>query len=128
MPNAELNYHSASSRLSKKYFSNKNVYILLRQFKRAAPTTPLGFASTSGRKGFGAGSVFEEAERPSVVLMDDFLAEHWLIGPGMTRKRDNDSIDLNWNTRSEILHTSGSLPLDQAGDKLWDVRTRNIGF
>jgi hypothetical protein len=74
------------------------------------------------------GAFFKEAGRPSVVLTEDFLAGGWLIGSRMVRKREKDSIDLDWNTRSEILHTSGSLPLDQVGDKLWDVRTGDKGF
>ena len=46
----------------------------------------------------------------------------------MAGKRGKDFIGLDQNVRSEILLTSASLPLDQIGDKLWDVRTGEIGF
>jgi hypothetical protein len=46
----------------------------------------------------------------------------------MAGKRKKDSVDLDWNARSEILLTSASLPLDQIDDKPWDVRTGEIGF
>ena len=46
----------------------------------------------------------------------------------MAGKRKKGSIDLDWNARSEILLASASLPSDQIGDKLWDVRTGEIEF
>jgi len=46
----------------------------------------------------------------------------------MAGKSVKDSVGLDWNGRSEILLTSGLLPLDQVDDKLWDIRTGDIGF
>jgi hypothetical protein len=46
----------------------------------------------------------------------------------MAEKREKKSIGLDWDIRSEICLISGSLPLNQTDDKLWDVRTGDIGF
>ena len=46
----------------------------------------------------------------------------------MAGKREKDSLGLDWYAQTEILLISGSLPLDQIEDKLWDVRTGEIGF
>ena len=45
----------------------------------------------------------------------------------MAGKREKDSINLDWNARFEILLAFGSLPLDEIGDKLWDLRTGKKG-
>ena len=45
----------------------------------------------------------------------------------MAGERKKDSISLDWNVRFQIFLTFGSLPLDQIGDKLWDVRPGEIG-
>ena len=75
------------------------------------------------------GAIFEELGRPSAVLTDDFLARST---GGMTdgrkkKKGFHDSIGLDWNVRSQIFLTPGSLPLDQIGDKLRDIRPGEIG-
>ena len=44
----------------------------------------------------------------------------------MAGKRKKDSVDLDWNPRSEMLVAFASLPLDQIDDKLRDVRTGEI--
>lgn len=46
----------------------------------------------------------------------------------MAGKRKKDSIGLDWNSRAEVLRSGKLLPLDQIGDKLWDIRTGEKGF
>jgi len=46
----------------------------------------------------------------------------------MPGKRKKDSIGLDWNSRAEVLRSGKLLPLDQIDDKLWDVRTGEIGL
>jgi hypothetical protein len=78
-------------------------------------------------RGSVPGAVFEETGRPSAVLAGDFLTGSDVC-LRMAGKGEKDSLDLDWNIRSEILLVSASLPLDQIGDKLWDVWTGEIGF
>ena len=46
----------------------------------------------------------------------------------MAGKRKKDSNDTDWNVQSQIILPFASLPLDQIGDKLWDVRPGEVGF
>ena len=75
------------------------------------------------------GAVLEELRSPSAVLTDDFLAgSDDRMADGRKKKKGfHDSIGLDWNVRSQIFLTFGSLPLDQIGDKLWDIRTGEKG-
>ena len=62
--------------------------------------------------------------------MGDFLERSTggMMDGRKKKKGFHDSIGLDWNVRSQIFLTFGSLPLDQIGDKLWDIRTGEIGF
>ena len=101
-----------------------------RRFKSAAPRVPLWLASASGGKRFGAVSVFLGDGKTFGCAVGDFLERSTggMMDGRKKKKGFHDSIDLDWNARSEILLFSASLPLDQINDELGDVRTGDIGF
>ena len=106
-----------------------NHYHLRADLRVRHPRRLWGWHRHQEERGSAAGAVFEESGRPSAVLRDDFLV---LSTGGMTdirkkKKGFHDSIGLEWNARSEILLVSASLPLDQIGDKFWDLRPGEIG-
>ena len=63
------------------------------------------------------------------MLTGDFLVgSDDRITDGRKKKKGfHDSIDLDWNAQSGIFLTFASLPLDEIGDKLWDLRPGEIG-
>jgi hypothetical protein len=74
--------------------------------------------------------VFKETDRLSTMLTDSFLArsDDWMTDGRKKKKGFHDSIALYWDPRSQIFLTFASLPLDQIGDKLWDIRPGEKGF
>ena len=93
------------------------------------PRRLLGWHRHQEERDLAPGAFFEEAGRHSAVLTDDFLAgSDDRMADGRKKKKGfHDSIGLDWNVRSQIFLTFGSLPLDQIGDKLWDIRTGEKG-
>jgi len=94
------------------------------------PRYLLGWHRHQEERDLAPGTFFGETGRPSAVLTYDFLERSTggMMDGRKKKKGFHDSIGSDWNVRSHILLTFGSLPLDQIGDKFWDIRTGEKGF